>query len=51
MATPEFLYLKDVGDVELVRGELDSEPAKHPHKAEKLQSSRSKRRGAEGGEK
>ena len=31
--------------------ELNSEPAKHPHKAEKLQSSRSEGRGAEGGEK
>lgn len=42
---------EELKDVDLVRWELDSESAKHPYKAEKLQSSVSERRGTEGGEK
>ena len=47
----EMSVLKKVGEKSWSEGELDSEPAKHPHKAEKLQSSRSEGRGAKGGEK
>ena len=41
----EMSVLKKVGEKSWSEGELDSEPAKHPHKAEKLQSSRSEGRG------
>lgn len=41
---------EELKDVDLVRWEPDNESAKHPYKAEKLQSFVSERRGTEGGE-